>query len=96
MDNSTIVEAGARIAREETIHRGSTFWREPLFGIIPVPFLWNIFTVILVALIFWWLIRNSHKTAQTTEGPQDLLKRRYASGEIDRKTYLQIKEDITD
>jgi uncharacterized membrane protein len=46
-----------------------------------------------VALIFWWQLRSSQKTVET---PANLLKRKYVAGEIDRKTYLQMKEDIRD
>jgi uncharacterized membrane protein len=68
-------------------------WTDPLFGIIPMPLVLNFATVALVALIFLWLLRGSNKS---NEMPLTLLKRRYAAGEIDRKAYLQMKEDIAD
>ena len=67
--------------------------REPVFGLIPMPLIWNFIAVLIIALIFWWLIRSSSKNGET---PLDLLKKRYASGEIDRETYLKMKEDIRD
>ena len=86
-----MLEEGGRLARDEAFHRG--FWSEPLLGIIPMPLIWNFLAVFLVALIFWWLVRGSHKGVETAE---NLLKKRYVSGEIDRKTYNQMKEDIKD
>jgi uncharacterized membrane protein len=91
--NTSLVDAGGQIARDNAIHRGAAFAREPLFGLIPMPFIWNIIVVLLVILIFWWLMRGSNKAAET---PLNTLKRRYAASEIDRKTYLEMKEDISD
>jgi uncharacterized membrane protein len=91
--NTSLIESGGQIAQKELAHRGPEFWREPLLGFIPMPLIWNVATVLLVGLIFWWLLRGSQKTV---ESPMNLLKRRYAAGEIDRKAYLQMKEDIAD
>lgn len=91
--NQTVVEQGSRIVRNMTM-RGPppSLWRDPLFGVIPVFMIWNMVIVILVILVFWWLIRGSYKS----KTPLDLLKKRYVAGEIDRETYLKMKEDITD
>ncbi|MFH0860635.1 MAG: hypothetical protein V1921_05495 [Candidatus Altiarchaeota archaeon] len=93
MVNETIAEVGGRVARNMTFRGEPSGWREPVLGFIPAPLLWNIIVVGVVALIFWWLLRGSQKHGDT---PMDLLKKRYVSGEIDRKTYLQMKEDIKD
>ena len=90
--NQTLVEEGGRIAGDE-VHRISGPWREPLFGLIPMPWVWNLATVLLVALVFWWLLRGSQKSY---ESPIDLLKKRYVTGELDRKAFLQMKKDIAD
>ncbi|MFH0863276.1 MAG: hypothetical protein V1875_09665 [Candidatus Altiarchaeota archaeon] len=95
MDTSA-VEIGQRIGRDETVRHFSGYY-DPLFGVIPMPLIWNLLTVTLVALIFWWLLKGSQKKAHTAfETPLNLLKRRYASGEIDRKTFLQMREDLAD
>jgi uncharacterized membrane protein len=91
--NTSIVEAGGQVARDDVLHRGAGFGRELLFGLIPLPWIWNVATVVLVALIFWWLLRGSQKSVET---PMNTLKRRYAAGEIDRKTFLEMKEDLAD
>jgi uncharacterized membrane protein len=96
MTTTTVIEHGVRIAQDDMIRMGSNFWREPIYG-IPVPIFWNLFAVVIVALIFWWLIRSSSKHAGSpVDPPLNQLKRRYVAGEIDRKTYQQMKEDIAD
>jgi putative membrane protein len=91
--NASIVETGEQIIRDEAVHRGPSMWRDPLFGLIPAPLIWNFVIVVLVVLIFWWLTRGSNKN---TESAMSILKKRYAAGEIDRKTFMQMKEDIAD
>ena len=86
-----LLAAGEWVATDAA-HRNPGWRGEPLFGFVPMPMVWNFVAVLLVALIFWWLIRSSQKGGET---PLDLLNRRYVSGEIDRKTYLQMKEDIS-
>jgi uncharacterized membrane protein len=91
--NQTIIMEGGRLARDAALRRPPVWWREPLFGVIPVHIVWNFIVILLVALIFWWLIRGSQKHGET---PMDLLKKRYVAGEIDRETFLKMKEDISD
>lgn len=66
--------------------------RHMLFGIIPAPLVWNFLIILIIALIFYWLARGSKKE----ETAVDILKRRYAAGEIDKKTFLEMKKDIAD
>ena len=57
------------------------------------PFLlWNLLIIGLVALIFYWLL----KTAKKSESAIEVLKIRYVAGEIDKETFLSLKEDISD
>ena len=63
--------------------------RHTFFGLVPVPVVWNLIIILVIALIFYWLVRSSSK-----ETAIEVLKRRYAAGEIDRKTFLGIKKDI--
>jgi uncharacterized membrane protein len=85
----TLLEHSGRIAGSG-VHRFPGSWNP---GIIPMPLLWNFVVVLLVALIFWWLLCGSQKSVET---PMNMLKKRYVMGEIDRKTYLEMKGDITD
>lgn len=67
------------------------FWGGMWFG-------W-IFWIIIIALIVWLLIRQSNSDKQNVlppgqESPLDLLKKRYAKGEITREQFLQMKNDL--
>ena len=56
---------------------------------IPTFVLWNILIVLAIALIFYWLTQSAHK-----ETALDILKKRYASGEIDKERFESMKKDI--
>ncbi|MBD3388378.1 MAG: hypothetical protein GF416_04815 [Candidatus Altiarchaeales archaeon] len=89
--NQTFAEFGGRAAMFSTCRAPHPFLgREPIFGLVPTFMVWNLVIVVVVALIFWWLVRGSRRV----ETPLDVLKKRYVSGEIDKKTYLEMKEDI--
>ena len=89
--NETIVHQGGKMVAEN-FSRGFPWGRDPLFGLIHPFMIWNLVIVAIVILIFWWLVRNSHKH----ESALNILKKRYASGEIDEKTYLKMREEISD
>lgn len=64
-----------------------------------------IFTVILWIIIIWGILalikgRSHHETTSeretgTSKTPLEILKQRYAKGEIDKKEYGEIKKDIS-
>lgn len=59
-----------------------------------------IFTVIIVAgiiILIVWLIKRtgSSRTGRTEDGAMEILKKRYARGEITKKEFESIKKDIT-
>jgi len=62
-----------------------------LFG-IPTFYLVNLVFILVLALIFYWLLRGSRRH----DTPMDLLKKRYVAGEIDKETYLEMREDISE
>ncbi|MFH1404373.1 MAG: hypothetical protein ABIH11_08910 [Candidatus Altiarchaeota archaeon] len=73
--------------------RGDLMFKKSLFlGFIPPHILWNIGVIIVVALIFYWLTRGS----KSHDSSLEMLKKRYVSGEIDKDTFLKMKEDIAD
>ena len=74
------------------IPHGEQVIRGKLFGFLPWIMVWNIVIIVVVAIIFYWLAKSSHRRK---EEPLDILNRRYASGEIDKKTYLEMKKDIS-
>ncbi|OYT54876.1 MAG: hypothetical protein B6U72_01150 [Candidatus Altiarchaeales archaeon ex4484_2] len=52
----------------------------------------NLLFILVLALIFYWLLRGSGRH----DTPMDLLKMRYVRGEIDKETFLEMKEDLSD
>ena len=60
-----------------------------------------IITIIVVVVIIWFVSKglggvSSHDITKQSETPLDILKRRYASGEIDKETYEQMKRELQD
>ncbi len=90
--NETLVLVGENIARNAGREYHPFFGRDLLFGFVPWPMIWNVATTLLVVLIFWWLVKSS----KTGEKPLELLKKRYVSGEIDKKTFMDMKRDISE
>jgi len=59
-------------------------------------FMWLIFLVVIGLLIYFVVqSRNTKdKTLKQNESPMDILKRRYANGEIAREEYERMKKDL--
>lgn len=60
-----------------------------------------IITIIVVMAIIWFVSKglgggSPHDITKQSETPLDILKRRYASGEIDKETYEQMKRELQD
>ncbi len=62
-------------------------WGMPFFGL----FFW---ILIIAGVVFFvrWLMGRKEDDMQTN--PLDILKRRYARGEINRETYERMKKDL--
>ena len=58
-----------------------------------MPFFW-IFIVIMAIILFKMFSSKSNDNQDIKESPVDILKRRYASGEIDKSEYQKMKKDI--
>ncbi len=92
MDVTTTIFVG-RIAGEiERNGRHSPFLPRDVLG-IPTVFVWNLLFILVIALIFYWLLRSSRQSHET---PLDLLKKRYVRGEIDKDEYEERKRVISD
>ncbi len=60
-------------------------------------FMWIFWIAVIVGLVFLikWIVQQSKPVEQKyNENSLDILKRRYARGEVDRKEYEQKKKDI--
>jgi putative membrane protein len=66
------------------------------FGPIMMLVFWGLLILVLI-LLARWLWRSSQKKSEEmrSESPLDILKRRYASGEIDREEFEQKKKDLS-
>lgn len=55
------------------------------------------FIPLLVILVIYILIKNSSQTksGQGTETPMEILKKRYAKGEINKQQFEEMKKDIS-
>lgn len=55
-----------------------------------------LFWIGIIALFFWTInkIAQTNDIKKTTKDPIDILKRRYAKGEITKKEYEKIKKDL--
>lgn len=92
MDASFALQTG-RMATGLGVRKAMYLGKDPLFGLIPKFLVWNIIIVLIVVLIFHWLTKNSRKSGETA---LDILSKRYAIGDIDRKTYFQMKKDLSE
>lgn len=55
----------------------------------------GIFQILIIGLIIYFIARMFRSQSNTAaEGPREVLKRRYAAGEIDKETYESMKRDI--
>lgn len=60
-------------------------------------FMWMVFIVILVAVVIFWLVQETRTKADhrlSGETPLDILKRRYAKGEITKDEFEKVKKDL--
>jgi putative membrane protein len=66
------------------------------FGWWGMMFFW-IIVIIGVVFLVKWLVeqgRTDRKTSESGESPLDILKKRYAKGEIDKEEFEQKKKDL--
>lgn len=66
------------------------------FGGIVLMIFWILIVLVVVLLVRWLLTRPSADADPNRETAHQKVERRYASGEIDRDTYLCIKADLGD
>lgn len=67
------------------------------FGMIVMVLIWLLFLVLIVTLI-WFLIRKGGKSSSKSdnESSLEILKKRYARGEIDEEEFRRMKKEISE
>jgi len=73
-------------------------WRHMMWFGYGGMFMWIIFLVLIGVVVYFILKSTGSKASQGTlkETPMDILKRRYANGEISRDKFEKMKSDIGD
>jgi len=73
-----------------------------MMGGYGVMFLVPIFFIVILGLVIWAVVVATQKSSGSTDSPDnktetplDILKRRYARGEIDKEEYETKKRDLT-
>jgi len=61
--------------------------------LLPILF-WILIIVGVVLIVRWLTVRNGQGKTSTPASPLDILKTRYAKGEIDKETFETMKRDI--
>ena len=64
------------------------------FGWLAMLAFWGSLVVGLVLLVRWLASAASHAGAPPAESPLEILKRRYAGGEIDEPTYERMRRQL--
>ena len=60
-------------------------------GWIPV---WWILGPVLIAVFAWVLIRGARLPSASSESPEEILRRRYARGELDDETFRRMHDEL--
>ena len=76
---------------------GMMHWGMGWIGGIMMIVFWIVIIAALVVLIRWLTSteRSRHPHAEGGESPLDILKKRYARGEIDKEEFEQKKKDLS-
>ena len=56
---------------------------------------WILIIAGVVLLVRWLIERNGQRKTSLAESPLDILKKRYAKGEIDREAFEQMKQVLS-
>ena len=64
------------------------------FGWLAMRAFWGVLSVGWVLGVRWAAGPQPHATQPAADSPGDILKRRYAAGEIDQATYTRMRQEI--
>ncbi len=59
-----------------------------------INILWWVFVIFLIIYLFRWLRKQFHKGGMFHHEPIDILRERYAKGEITKEEFERIKKDL--
>lgn len=62
---------------------------------LPSIFFWLLIIAGVVLVVRWLTKRNGQENTSLTESPSDILKKRYAKGEIDKEAFERMKQDLS-
>lgn len=65
-----------------------------MFGYNWLYMLFGMLLIVGIVLLAVWLFRQQGAGAGREESPLEILKKRYAKGEIDKEEFEQMKEDL--
>ena len=60
---------------------------------LPLGLIYQILIILALFLIVYWLLKNTKPSKK--ESAMDILKKRYANGEITKRQFLNLKKDIS-
>ncbi|MDO8370101.1 MAG: SHOCT domain-containing protein [Candidatus Nitrotoga sp.] len=75
------------------MNNGAGVWMMGGMWLLSVLF-WILIIAGVVVIVRWLTERNGQGKMSLTESPLDILKMRYAKGEIDREIFEKMKQDI--
>lgn len=55
---------------------------------------WGLIIIGIISLVRWLAGRSNHKDQTALDAPLEILKKRYARGEIKREEYEKMKKDL--
>ncbi len=64
------------------------------YGIYGGIFMWILLVAVAVALIYYIFARNKKNPDVTKEDPMEILKKRYAKGEISKEEFDRLKKEM--
>ena len=56
---------------------------------------WWVLGPILIAVLAWGLFKGAPGPRASSESPEEILRRRYARGELDDETFRRMRDELT-
>lgn len=75
------------------MNNGQGAWMMGGMGLLFILF-WGVIIAGVVLIVRWLITPNEQVKILPPESPLDILKKRYAKGEIDKETFEKMQQDI--